>query len=401
MANKQRTDFSYSLRAAECVAQGALTNSKHPNRFVKGVYPTHIKRASGCLVECNDGKTYIDFICGLGTQLYGYNNPKITAAIKKELDKGLSYSLPSTLEVEFLELAKGVFNCERFKILKSGSDACTAAIKIARAHTGKQLVLSSGYHGWHPEFTSLTPPAAGCCDYEMIAPLNEDTKQLSDIAAIIVEPPFFVHYFEKLRYFCDQKNILLILDETITALRSNNLSYAKNAGIYPDLWIGGKALGGGMPIALLGGKAQMMDNPEYFVSTTFAGENASIAAANCVLELALHDDKHTISNLIDQFAEFIGFFGREFEGTGVELKKLDCSARATVKTDTDLHKALFLQECCKQRLLVGPSLFFSFAHEKHMMQIKTAFATVADLMRRKDLKIEGEMPTPAFPQKLR
>jgi aminotransferase MxcL len=127
---------NYTLwkRQQDCIAQGALTNSKHPDRHVMGVYPTHAYAGYGSQLVTPDG-VYQDYICGLGANLFGYSNPKIMEAVKDALGKGFSHSLPTIFEIETAEKLKQLlFFVERWKFLKSGSEACNASIKMARAY---------------------------------------------------------------------------------------------------------------------------------------------------------------------------------------------------------------------------------------------------------------------------
>jgi glutamate-1-semialdehyde 2,1-aminomutase len=189
---------TWKQRARLSIAQGALTNSKRPEVFVEGPTPTHASRAKGCYLFDDKGRRYIDFVCGLGTNLFGCAHKEINDAVKMQLDQGALYSLGSTLEVEFAEKIQALFPfVERIKVLKSGSDGCSAAVRIARAYTGMEGVVSEGYHGWHDDFVSLTPPAIGVPEGEhydgnkrdWIAAYHPNWSWFANgLAAYIVEP---------------------------------------------------------------------------------------------------------------------------------------------------------------------------------------------------------------------
>jgi glutamate-1-semialdehyde 2,1-aminomutase len=129
-----RCDFEMKKRADACIAHGALTNSKRPESFVKGFYPTHLVGGAGVHLQDTKNRLYIDFICGLGSNLLGYGNTLTTNAAIEAARHGVTYSLSSVKEIELaekiLELMPFV---ERVKFLKSGSEGCSAAIRIARA----------------------------------------------------------------------------------------------------------------------------------------------------------------------------------------------------------------------------------------------------------------------------
>lgn len=129
----------YQNRADLCIAQGALTNSKRPETFVKGVYPTHLKRGQGCHVWDMEGKKYADFITGLGSSILGYAHEGVNKAISDRLLLGATLSLGTIEEIEAAEKVKQLFPfVDLVKFLKTGNEATLAALKIARAY--KQLL---------------------------------------------------------------------------------------------------------------------------------------------------------------------------------------------------------------------------------------------------------------------
>jgi glutamate-1-semialdehyde 2,1-aminomutase len=270
--------------ASKSIAHGALTNSKRLSSFVAGVYPAYAIRGHNEKFYTYDGKEYVDYLGALGTNYFGYANQQINLAMTRAMADGTLYSIGSPTEVEAARIFKAKFPyCDRVRFLKSGSEGCSAAVRIARTYTKREKILSEGYHGWHDEFTSLTPPANGVP--EGVYKLRKfDWKYLTrDIAAVIIEPviceygPMRREYIQRLRDACTQNGTLLIFDETRTGLRFKKLSVANYWGIEPDLTIMGKALANGMPISVVAGKAGVMDS-DYFVSSTFAGERISLEA---------------------------------------------------------------------------------------------------------------------------
>lgn len=132
---KLEKNKEFERRSRAVIAGGALTNSKRPESFVKGVYPTHIKSGKDCYLFDVDGNRFVDYICALGSNLLGYANREIDLAVRAQLEKGTVYSLGSDLEVEVAEKLQGYFPfLERMRFLKTGSEACAAAVRIARAY---------------------------------------------------------------------------------------------------------------------------------------------------------------------------------------------------------------------------------------------------------------------------
>lgn len=392
-------------RADQVIAGGALTNSKRPQSFVRGVYPTHIQRGIDAVVFDADGNKYVDYICGLGSQLFGYRNDRINAAVMNQLTaRGSIFSLGTELEVEVAEGYANLFShIEQVRFLKTGSEACSAAIRIARAATGRTLVLSDHYHGWSDEFTSLTPPASGVPPQNHIKKLwrNQNDIASGEAAAVILEPVAIdcsednVKYLRSLRASTAASGTLLIFDETITGLRYPGLSVSKRYGIDPDLTIMGKAIGGGLPLALVGGRAQYM-SADYFVSSTFAGDCLALAAAKAVLDIL--KDQTVLIRLESQAKAFQTLFNR----IQPDLALLEgYGTRCAFKFPSDMTKALFFQECVKAGVLFGPSFFYGTTHHEHDEFTLGVCKSVLTRISNNEVKLEGELPVTPFAQKVR
>jgi glutamate-1-semialdehyde 2,1-aminomutase len=387
-------------RSLKSIAQGALTNSKRPESFVLGMYPTHMVKGDGCHLFDEKGSKYIDYICGLGSNLLGYGNDKIAQYIYQYYKSGSNLSLSSILEVEYAELIKNVFPVNKIKILKTGSEACSAALKIARGYNQKSIVLSEGYHGWHEEFNSLTSPAIGCVNNFQIQKFQElNDLESGRISAFILEPintdfskdrcDFLYQVAEK----CKKNNIVLIFDETITGCRVPKLSVARYLGIDPDILILGKAIGGGMPLSIVGGKKEIMDGSEYFVSSTFAGDRVSMAASFCfIIELL----KMNITDLFERgnnFREILNSYYPEFQLNGYGTRGV---------FDTNLViKAMFFQEAIKAKILFGPSWFYNFHHKDYDDIVLNTCKDILKKINNRQVILTGKLPKSPFAQKVR
>lgn len=397
-----RDHFSWHRRAQDCIAQGYLTNSKRPEALVKGVSPTHVNRGRGPYIWDAFGNRYLDFICGLGTNLIGYGNERITNAILAQAPLGFTHSLATTLEVEVAEKVKSIFPfIDCLKFLKTGTQVCDAAIRIARAATGRDLVLSEGYHGHGDDFVSLTPPALGVAPRERaIAKLSENTIG-PNVAAVIVEPVMLDWsearrlYLNDLRRMCTETGALLIFDEVITGFRFPKLSVSNYFGITPDLICLGKAMGGGMPLSVVGGKYSVMNN-EYFISSTFAGETLSLAAAQCFMTL-LQNKVFDVETLWKKGAAFL----EEFNGINPDIIRIDGYPTRGSFVGSTLNKALFWQECCHAGILMGPSWFLSFPAAEELKNVIGTFKAIIGRIQRGEVKLEGELPRSPFAEKVR
>jgi len=390
---------SYWHRAQRSIAQGALTNSKHPDSLINGLFPTHVKKGYGCYLTDEKGQKWLDFMGGLGTGLFGTGNPRITMEAIRAINDGSCHSLPTVYEVETAEKLKQMFHwVDRWKFLKTGSEACSASIRIARNATGRYKVLSEAYHGWHDEFCSLTPPAHGVPDHPFIGKLTDLSQIKNDVAAVIVEPVVTDistnrrEWLKELRQKCSDNGVMLIFDEVITGFRFPKFSVSAYWNIEPDLIILGKAIGGGFPLAAVGGRPWVMDDRKYFVSSTYAGETASLAACQAVINLLLKDPSYNIENLWDEGQKFMDEFN--------SLGPIQLEGYPTRGIITGDH-GLFMQEAAKAKMLFCKSWFYNWdlAKEKYgfMPQIKEIQERIGEGLA----KMEYPAPSSPFSMKVR
>jgi glutamate-1-semialdehyde 2,1-aminomutase len=402
LSSVSKPDTGIYLRALDSIAQGALTNSKRAECMVKGVYPTHLREGRGCYVWDTRGNRYIDFICGLGSNLLGYGHSEVSDTIARRAQLGCTLSLGTDIEVILAEKLKEHFpGVERVKLLKTGSEACSAAIRIARAFTKRKLVLSEGYHGWHEEFVSLTPPALGTTEHPWIQKLTDLAQITHEVAAVIVEPVMTdfseerIQWLRELRTQTERLGVVLIFDEIITGFRVPKFSIANYLGINPDLLCLGKAMANGSALSALGGSAAIMNCDEYFVSSTFSGETTSIAAALKVISL-LHN-KYALEQLWERGAYFQKEFNKLWPD-GVTLKGYPTRA---VFQGNPRDKALLWQEACRAGILFGPSWFLSFAHLENLELVLNTCRDIVTRICSGNVELMGEMPTSPFAQRVR
>ena len=390
-------------RAKKVIAQGGLTNSKRPETFVEGVYPTHLQKGLHCYTFDDKGKIYVDYICALGTNLIGYRHKSVNAAVIEALNDGGLLSLGTIREVEYGERLCGLFPwIEKIKILKTGSEGCAAAIRIARAYTGREMVFSQGYNGWHDESTSLTPPAIGVPKHDKIRRLEEFYELDPSIAAVILEPVITdysnerLEWLKSLRTKCRQHGIVLIFDETITGFRFPGLSFSKWAGIEPDITVMGKALANGLPISIVGGNSALLDG-DYFVSSSFSGDTLAIAASQAVIK-TLTDSEWNINRIWEDaiaFKDQFNSINREY----IWLDGYPTRGRLLGKSET--IKALFMQEMCKAGILFGPSYFWCAQHVHETFNTISLARQAITRIANGECKLEGKMPVTPFAQKVR
>lgn len=393
--------FHFHRRAQDCIAQSYLTNSKRAQSHVMGVYPTHVRHGHGCHLWDHNGKRYIDFICGLGTNLIGYGNARIAQAIEEQLMNGYNHSFATHHELDAAEKVKELFpfvDCVKF--LKSGSEACSAAVRIARTKTGRHRVLSESYHGWHDGFVSLTAPALGVPPHPFIETLTK-YKNLDDVAAVIIEPVVTDwsdarrEQLQELRDLCTKHGVMLIFDEVITGLRFPRHSVSRFWDITPDIIILGKAIGGGLSLAAVGGKYDVMNCDEYFVSSTYAGETLSLVAGKTLMTLL--QTKYDIEALWSKGQKFLDSFNALWPE---KIRIEGYPTRGAFKGD-DMVKALFFQECCEAGILFGPSFFYSFNLADEATGVLEVCRDVLTRIRLGQVSLRGELPRSPFAERVR
>lgn len=398
-----KTDqWHYHRRAQACIAQSYLTNSKRPEALVKGVYPSHVARGQGCFLWDHNGKKYLDFITGLGTNLIGYAHPKVNAAMIAQMDSGTSHSLATHVELDAAEKLKELFPfVDAVKWTKTGSDACAAAVRIARAKTGRDRVLSAGYHGVADEFVSLMPPALGCSGRAYTYALGDGYDVDDETAAVIVEPIITdysearIEWLRELRDVCTKHGAMLIFDEIITGLRFPSYSVSSFYGIIPDLICLGKALANGMPLACVAGKYDVMNCGEYFWSSTYAGETLSLAAAIATMKVL--QTELSIEWLWSSGRDFRDKFNRLYPE---KITLEGYPSRAVFRGD-EMTRGLFFQECAKAGILVGPSFWFTFPLIDEAKNALNSMTAILGRIARGEVKLEGELPVSPFAQKMR
>ena len=152
--------YERALKVQKPITQ---TLAKGPGQFTKGVAPKYLVEGKGARVWDVDGNEYIDFNAAIGPISLGYAYKRVNKAIKKQLKKGITFSLMHPLEVELSELICDIIpNAEAVKITKTGADACSAAVRVARAFTKRDKVFCCGYHGWHDWYIGITSRSMQC-----------------------------------------------------------------------------------------------------------------------------------------------------------------------------------------------------------------------------------------------
>ena len=410
----------YLKRAKNIIPGLSQTFSKAPYSYVEGTYPVFIKKGNGCKLTDVDDNEFIDYVLALGPVSLGYCYKKVDNAIKQQLEKGISFSMPHYLEVEFSEkLQKIIPNAEMVRFSKTGSDAVTACLRVARAYTKKDHILYCGHGGvWHDWFTTITSRNQGIPKFnsKLISLFQynnlESVKKLfktyhNKVAAVIMEPMWldfpnesFLHEVKELAH---KNNALFIFDEVLTGFRLANGGGQELLKIDADLAAFGKAIGNGMPLGAITGKEEYMKEfNDVFYSTTYAGEALSLTAGNAVVDEYLN--KPVIKHCWKMGQLLKDNFNKISSELKLNAKWNGLPVRGSIEflhekgNDKNSLKSLFLQECIKNNILLGQGeALLSYSHKiKDIKSTITTFEkslqTVSDAIQKNNVseKLEGK-----------
>jgi aminotransferase MxcL len=287
----------------ELVAGFTQSMMKKPEQFALGRFPVYLQSGHGAEVTDVDGNRYIDYICGLGAK-----------AITDNLSSGIIHSLPTPVEITAARaLTEIIPGAEQVRFFKTGADANSAAVRLARFITGKEKIVTVGYNGWHDHYMFDTPGVPQIIQrYTSRMPLftPQDEQPLLDLinnesdqlAAVLLSVPYNrtlqSAFVNQLRDLCKAKGVLFILDEVVTGFRLALGGAQEYFDVRADLVTMSKGLAAGMPLSAVAGRRELMSQMEKLqVSTTFGGEMLSLEV--CVAAI----DEYRTSGYIQHIAE--------------------------------------------------------------------------------------------------
>ncbi len=288
-------------RALKVIATGTQTFSRSPGVFPDGAAPKYVVRQKGSRVWDVDGNEFIDMVMACGATTLGHNCEPINEAIKKQMENGILFSMLNPLEVEVAEKLVDCIPCaEMVKFSKNGSDVCAAAVKLARAVTGRDMIFCYGYHGFQDWYIGSTDRNAGVpqCVRELTKPFEYNNiaglrkmfeKYAGKVAAVIMEPVIAEKpkddFLNKVKALTHEYGALLIFDEMLSGFRFRMGGAQEFFNVIPDLTAFGKGITNGMPLGIIAGKRKYMENfDKVFLSTTYAPETLTLAAASRVID---------------------------------------------------------------------------------------------------------------------
>ena len=388
-------------RAKEIIPGGTQLLSKRPEMWLPEQWPSYYSRAKGCEVWDLDGNHYYDMsIMGVGANVLGYAFDEVDQTAKKAIDRGSMCTLNAPEEVELAEALLDLHPwADMVRYAKAGGEAMAMAARIARAYTGKDIVLVCGYHGWHDWYLSanltkgdpladvhlkgLAPAGVpkGLAGTNLIFHYNQEEEfealvkeNRGKIAAVIMEPIRNDYpnpgYLEKIREITEAEGIVLIFDEITAGFRLCPGGSHLKLGVNPDIAVFAKAMTNGYPVSAIVGKRDVMEAAqETFISSTFWTERIALAAA---LESIRCYQKYKV----DEVQSRVG--GRVKEGW------LRAAERQGIKIHVSgilplihfeflyenplIYKTFFTQQMLKKGYLAATGLYVSLAHTESIIE---------------------------------
>jgi glutamate-1-semialdehyde aminotransferase len=345
MKDVEKLNITKSLQLfdeAKKLVPGGVLGARKPSDFIEGEYPIFLEFGKGAHLTDVDGNEYIDFLCGYGPIILGYREEEVDDAVIRQIkEKGFCFTLTQRYQNLLAKKLTELVPCSEMSIfLKTGSDATTASIRIARAYTNRIKVMRCGYHGWHDWSVEMK----GGIPEKLYEDIHEfrynNLKQLEELmtkygdqtAAIIMTP--FGHpnhqkmqepqagFLEGVKELATRYGAVLVYDEIRTNFRLSMGGAQQLYGVTPDLSVLGKGLANGYAISAVTGKAQVMmaAAQKLFISSTFFPNSDGYIAALKTLEI-LERDK-----VLDNIWEKGGRFLRKLQEL---INKYDVGAELT------------------------------------------------------------------------
>ena len=420
-------------KAKQIVAGGNMLLSKRPEMFLPEQWPSYFSKSKGCEVWDLDGKKYIDTLMMPGTNSLGYNYAEIDDAVKETINSGNMSTLNAPEEVELTERLVELHPwADMARFARSGGEANSVAIRLARAASGKDNVAFCGYHGWHDWYLASNLSDTKGLDGHLLPGLDphgvpknlkdsvypfeynnfdklEELVKTKNIGVIKMEvyrnkepENNFLHRIRKL---ANEHNIVLVFDECTSGFRKNYGGLHKLYNVEPDVAMFGKALGNGYAVTAVLGKRDVMQAAEKsFISSTFWTERIGSSAALATLKVMEKEKSwEKITSIGENINKAWMKLSAEYE-LPILINGLAALTTFTFKSENALaYKTLITQEMLKKGYLAATAVYACTAHtpaiiKEYLENLEPIFRTIKECEEGRDVTklLEGPIAHNGF-----
>jgi|TARA_B110000116_G_scaffold12038_1_gene9810 glutamate-1-semialdehyde 2,1-aminomutase len=421
------------LKAKSIIAGGNMLLSKRPEMFLPDQWPSYFSKTKGCKVWDLEGREYIDTLMMPGTNILGYSHPEVDEAVIKIIKDGNMSTLNAPEEVE---LAEQLINlhpwAEMVRFARSGGEANSIAIRIARAASGKDNVAFCGYHGWHDWYLASNLADSNGLDGHLLPGLSPngvprslkgsvhpfEYNDFDTLESLVTSKNIGVikmevfrnkepenNFLEKVRKLATDKNIVLVFDECTSGFRKSFGGLHKIYGVQPDMAMFGKALGNGYAVTAVIGRKEMMKAAEStFISSTFWTERIGSAAGVATLKVMEREKSwENITKTGEMITKQWKDLAKEFD-LSITTTGLAALTGFSFKSSNSLaYKTFITQEMLKAGYLAATAFYTSTSHTHEIVSgylaaLKPIFAIIKECEEGRDIMslLEGPIAHNGF-----
>jgi glutamate-1-semialdehyde aminotransferase len=412
-------------RAKQIIPGGGQLLSKRSEMFLPDQWPSYYSRASGCEVWDLDHNKYLDFsIMGIGGCVLGYADRDVDAAVRRATEKGVASTLNAPEEVKLAEALLELHPwAQMVRYARSGGEATAVAVRIARAHTGRELVAFCGYHGWMDWYLSANLAGSKTLDGHLLPGLEprgvprgltgtllpfrfnrpEELEEIvkrhgKRLAAIVMEPLKGTEpesrFLARVRDLADRARAVLIVDEVSMGWRITEGGAHRAYGLKPDMAVFAKAMGNGYAMAAIIGTRRVMQAAQTtFISSTNWTERVGPTAALATIR-KFHD--RNVANHLARVGDAVRAAWRSSaDRHGLQIRVAGVRPLPTVSFDypgeEQALKTLFIQEMLDRGFLATTAVYASYAHkpphlQKYASAVDAAFRLLKDAVATRTVK---------------
>ena len=406
-------------KAKKIIPGGTQLLSKRAEMFLPNQWPSYFQKAKGVYVWDLDGNKYLDMsYMGIGTCVLGYADPDVNLAVKRVIESGSMCTLNSPEEVELAELLLKLHQwADQVRFARTGGEALTIAVRLARAHTGKDKIAFCGYHGWHDWYLSANLANSKNLDGHLLKGLKplgvprslkgtaipfhynklDELRRIRGIGTIVMEPVREHEpekgFLEEVRSIAHKKGAVLIFDEITSGFRTNVGGIHELYGVLPDIAVYGKAISNGFPMAAVVGRKEVMDAAQNtFVSSTYWTERVGPAAAIATIKKM---KKYNIPSHLTSVGSAIKDGWQDLaKKHQLKIQVKGILALPTFSFDcgreSQAFHTLFCQEMLKRGFLTSKGVYVSWSHTKqhvvsYLKNVDEVFGLIREAMRNENV----------------